>query len=82
MNIIATFLNVSLKSRETGGHFQYNITTSSFLSNNYLIEYLSIYPLFTSKYLNYVDWVKGFNLFYANKGGITKKDLNREDKGY
>ena len=32
-----------------------------------LINYLTSYPLFTSKYLNYMDWVYSSNLFYKKE---------------
>lgn len=64
---IADFLKVSLKLRKINNHPQFNITTSNNISNSILIEYLSTYPLFTSKYLNYIDWVYALNLFYKKK---------------
>ena len=75
MQDIANFLEVSLKWRKINNYAQFNITTSSYKSNKLLIDYLTKYPLFTSKYLNYMDWVCGLNLFYnksKNKATILK----------
>ena len=65
--IIANYLHVSLKLRVISGHFQFNITTSSLKSNMLLINYLNHFPLFTSKYLNYIDWKNAIELFYEKK---------------
>ena len=39
-------------------HPQYRIRTISLASNMLLESYLTEYPLFSSKYLNYLDWLK------------------------
>ena len=39
-------------------HPQYRIRTISLTSNVLLESYLTEYPLFSSKYLNYLDWLK------------------------
>jgi len=67
LQILADFLKVPLKLREINGHPQFNITTSGIISNTILINYLTSYPLFTSKYLNYVDWAYASNLFYKKE---------------
>lgn len=67
LQIIADYLKVSLKLREINGHPQFNITTSNEISNTILINYLTSYPLFTSKYLNYMDWVYASKLFYKKE---------------
>ena len=50
MQKIANFLNTSLKYRKINGHPQFNITISSYENNMILINYLTKFPLFTSKY--------------------------------
>jgi hypothetical protein len=69
---IADWLKVSLILRKFNNHSQFNITTTNNVSNDILIDYLTHYPLFTSKYLNYLDWVRAYKL--VNE----KKDKNPE----
>lgn len=63
MENISKYLRVSLKWRNINNYPQFTVTTSNYDSNKYLINYLDKYPLFTSKYLNYMDWLNGFNIF-------------------
>jgi hypothetical protein len=67
MTEIANLLNVNKATRTSGNstkklknltYEEYNITTNSVVNNLIIIKYLSEYPLFTAKYLNYLDWVK------------------------
>jgi LAGLIDADG endonuclease len=54
---IAKFLNCNLltrKQKSTGNEY-YTLTASSKISLNIIINYLDKYPLFTSKYLDYLD---------------------------
>lgn len=61
---IAKFLKVSLKnSRENTPHPQYRLRTMSLETNLILINYLNEYPLFGSKYLDYINWKETLNLF-------------------
>lgn len=53
--------------REINNHPQFNITTSNNVSNDILIDYLTSYPLFTSKYLNYLDWLHAYQLVNEKK---------------
>jgi LAGLIDADG DNA endonuclease family protein len=56
---IATFLETSLKEvRVDSNHPQYRVRTINLASNIKLESYLDKYPLFSSKYLNYKDWLK------------------------
>jgi len=56
---IATFLDSSVKEiRTSSNHPQFRIRTISLDSNIKLESYLNKYPLFSSKYLNYLDWLK------------------------
>jgi hypothetical protein len=59
MQDIATFLDSSFKEVEVRSKFlQYRIRTVTLSSNIKLENYLDKYPLFSSKYLNYKDWLK------------------------
>lgn len=61
---IANLLNVSLKEiRENTVNPQYRIRTTSLDSNLKLVSYLNEFPLFGSKYLDYVNWKEILNLF-------------------
>ncbi|OJJ65415.1 hypothetical protein ASPBRDRAFT_657880 [Aspergillus brasiliensis CBS 101740] len=54
---IAEFLNCNLltrKQKSTGNEY-YNITASNKISLEIIIQYLEIFPLFSSKYLDYKD---------------------------
>jgi len=54
---IAKFLNCNLlirKQRSTGKEY-YNLAASSKISLGIIIKYLEVYPLFSSKYLDYLD---------------------------
>ena len=64
LNIIAKFLNVSLKNfRENTSHPQYRLRTTNLESNLTLISYLNEFPLFGSKFSDYKNWEKILKLF-------------------
>jgi hypothetical protein len=74
---IAKLLITSVKSiRMNTLHPQYRIRTTSLLGNIELENYFTVYPLFGSKYLDCIDWLKVLNLFkngeHKNKTGIEK----------
>nr|YP_009558599.1 hypothetical protein [Capillidium heterosporum]AZZ06699.1 hypothetical protein [Capillidium heterosporum] len=73
---IAEFLKTSLKLRSIRGYLQLNITTSNKKSNQILIDYLTKYPLFTSKYLNYIDWKYAYELYSQKKHPIIYKEIS------
>lgn len=54
MHKISSFLSTNLKFRTKAN--QYWIRTNSLESNLKLIEYLTKYPLFSSKYMDYIAW--------------------------
>ena len=61
---ISFFLNTQVKSiRENESHPQFRLRTLNKESNNLLISYLEKYPLFGSKYLDYLNWKEIFSLF-------------------
>ena len=64
LNLIAEFLLSTVKEiRINRSNPQYRIRTTSLKANIILVNYLNEYPLFSSKYLNYKDWVKVLDLF-------------------
>ena len=59
MQNLSQFLNVKMKIRENKkyrDYKEYSITTNSIPNNLIIINYLEKYPLFSSKYLNYIDF--------------------------
>jgi hypothetical protein len=85
---IAKLLITSVKSiRMNTLHPQYRVRTTNIRANIVLENYLTAYPLFGSKYLDCIDWLKVLNLFkngeHKNKKGIEKLNfikLNMNDK--
>lgn len=71
MRAISEFLLTKLKFRSKSN--QYWIRTTNIESNLKLIDYLTKYPLFSSKYLDYMDWNKIIQL------KINKKYKNNLD---
>ena len=64
LNFIGEFLKVSLKNtRENTPNPQYRLRTMNVESNLILEKYLNEYPLFGSKYLDYMNWLEVFDLF-------------------
>lgn len=66
---ISNFLNctlISRKQKSTGNEY-YNITASSRVSLDIIVNYLDKYPLFSSKYLDYKDWKVIVLLLFENK---------------
>jgi len=77
LNIIADFLNTTVKSiRVTKPKPEYRVRTVNLKGNLILINYLNKYPLFSSKYLNYRDWVKVLKYFETKEH--TKSESIKE----
>jgi hypothetical protein len=58
MTSIATTLGVSLKSSVHNGNVEYfHISASSSKSRVAIVNYFTRFPLFSSKRLNYLDWL-------------------------
>nr|QJQ35170.1 LAGLIDADG endonuclease [Fusarium napiforme]QJQ35196.1 LAGLIDADG endonuclease [Fusarium ramigenum] len=66
LSIIANFLSSTVKeTRMNKPKPEYRVRTTNVDSNYILVEYLEKYPLFSSKYLNYKDWIKVLSYFKA-----------------
>ena len=64
INKIAIFIGVNLNEiRLERKHPQYRVQTSSLKTNLTLGEYMSNYPLKSTKYLNYQDWARVLDYF-------------------
>jgi hypothetical protein len=75
MNLLAEFLNVKISVYERNKSpysLELTVKTQSILRNEILINYLNKFSLWSGKYLNYKDWVKGFELF-KKVAGIKEK---------
>lgn len=61
MVLLANYLNVKLREygrKKYPNYLEYGVRTGSLNSNLILIDYFCLgYPLFSSKYLNYMDWL-------------------------
>jgi hypothetical protein len=62
------------------------VKTQSIKNNEILINYLSKFPLWSSKYLNYIDWLKAFEIFkqvyrIGNKSDEIYDELTLIKKG-
>lgn len=72
LNEIALYLLCEVKSIRTLSKTpEYRVRTTSVKGNLILENYLDNYPLFGSKHLDSIDWLKAFNIF---KEGNHKKD--------
>jgi hypothetical protein len=45
-----------------------------------IVNYFEKYPLFSSKYLNYLDWKEAYYILYINKEHIGKNKINVYEK--
>lgn len=67
---IGSFLGLSIKKRKGRDNTknpQYRLRTSSLEQNKILINYLTKFPLYSSKYLDFLNWSKAFLLFSEKK---------------
>jgi len=63
MNILAKYLNVELSITKTKSYTTFSLRTLNLKSNDILIKYLDSFPLFSSNYLNYKDWLKALEIY-------------------
>jgi hypothetical protein len=79
MLILAEFFSINLKianKNYCNGKWQYVVRFTDIKSNLLLIDYLSCFPLFSSKVQNYNDYCEVVNI-YKNKEHKTDKGLLR-----
>ena len=69
MNEIAQFLNCNLLTRKqlSTGNEYYTIAATSRNSLIIVTNYFEAFPLFSSKYLDYLDWSKAVKLILSNE---------------
>jgi LAGLIDADG endonuclease len=73
---IAKLFNTQIKeTRLNRSNPEYRVRTTSLQGNNKVNNYLLKYPLFGTKYLDSVDWMKVVNLF---NNGEHKTNLGKE----
>ena len=66
MNIIAEYLEVKVsiyQRKKTPNSIELTVKTQSIKSNDILTNYLTKFPLWSSKFLNYSDWLIAIDLF-------------------
>lgn len=76
MELLAQYLKVKLgksSRKKYPKYLEYRVRTSNLNNNLILIDYIEQYPLFSSKYLNYRDWLSIIN--------IIKEGNHKNDKG-
>jgi hypothetical protein len=77
---ITNFLNCNLKNRKqvSTNNEYYHLTASSRTSLAIILAYFKYFPLYSSKYLDFIDWSKATSLMLENKHysaeGIIKID--------
>jgi hypothetical protein len=77
---IAKFLdikNYGLQQKNISNYSNISIKTQNIKSNEILINYLTQYPLWSSNFLNYKDWLIAFDLFKQSKLDPKILDLDR-----
>jgi len=75
LNLIANFLLTTVKKiRVDQPKPEYRVRTTSLKGNLILINYMENYPLFSSKYLNYLDWRKVL-VFFENKNHTNPESI-------
>ena len=76
LKIIADFLNTEVKeTRLNRSTPEFRVRTTNLQGNIQIKNYLNKYPLFGTKYLDSIDWIKVVDLF---NNGEHKTDLGKE----
>lgn len=77
LNKIADFFNTEVKeTRLNKSTPEYRVRTTNLQGNNQAKNYLIKYPLFGTKYLDSIDWIKVVDLF---NNGKHKTELDKEN---
>lgn len=74
MTKLSEFLLTNLKFKPKTN--QYWIRTSSYKSNDILITYLNKFPLFSSKYLDFISWQKVLNIMIKKEQTKKLEEIN------
>lgn len=77
MKDIANYLEVkdySNQRKKTSNYLEFTVKTQNIRSNEILINYLTKYPIWSSNFLNYTDWLIAFDLLKKNKNINNKSD--------
>lgn len=77
MNNLAYLFGVKLSSyqrKNTPFSLELTVKTQSIKSNEILIDYLKKFPLWSSKYLDYIDWLKAFETFKKVSNSNNKSE--------
>ncbi len=64
---LSNLLKVNIKIERKKKYPNYIVKTNKLENNYLLVEYLNQYPLFSSKYLNYKDWLKILEIIKEKK---------------
>lgn len=76
LNLICASLGVTLGISTHSNINYFIISASSNLSRTKIVDYFSVYPLFSSKRLNYLDWLACHNLI-VSKEHLTTEGCNK-----
>ena len=68
MKIIAEFLEVKVSTsqhlkKKAHNYIELTVKTKSIKNNDLVLNYLTNFPLWSSKFLNYSDWFSAIDLF-------------------
>ena len=77
MSIIAEYLDVKVSTyqrKKAPNSIELTVKTQSIKSNEILINYLTKFPLWSSKFLNYSDWLNALDLFKKVYNTKNKSD--------
>ena len=73
LKLIADFLYTTVKEiRVTRSKPEFRVRTVNLKGNLALVDYLNKYPLFSSKHMNYRDWLKVLNYFNLKEHNTPK----------